>query len=154
MTEPTWAIALIEPNRDFEAHCVFIRHGFRSVLLTRRKLRKGHDIPGWRKLPKFVSWPLIPGYIFLDLRPGDRWPSAIHVRGYCGMVNDGKTRMPNDVLAEWQQRCKAGEFDDQPATIANAIRNRFHHATDPDARRALLEARFAQLINGQYAISA
>lgn len=149
MTEPTWAIALIEPNLDAIAHQAFQRHGFRSICLTYRKQLTGHNRPHWRKRADCITLPLFPGYIFVDL--GELWPRPSQIRGYCGLIDGGRKRLPSEIIECWQQRCVAGDFDDKPTTISGVIRNRFRHATDPDDRRKLLEQRFAAMIAEQYA---
>jgi hypothetical protein len=149
LTEPTWAIALCEPNRDFEVDLRLRRSGYRVVFLTYRRQLTGHNRPGWRQTSEFIGVPLLSGYLFLDLHQGQPRPDADRVAGYIGLMNDGKARLPSYTIADWQRRMYAGEFDDVRPYIPESERPRFQPATTPEERRKLFEAKFGELFAAQ-----
>ena len=154
-TEPSWAIALCEPNRDFEVDLRLRRCGYRVVFLTYRRQLTGHNRRGWRQTSDFVGVPLLSGYLFIELHEGQPYPNPETITGYCGLMRDGKARVPACTVADWQQRMFAGEFDDIRQATTQAPRQKgFQPATTPEERRKLLEARFSDMLGaGELAAS-
>lgn len=149
MTEPTWAIALCEPNRDFDVDMRLRRGGYRVVFLTYRRQLTGHNKPGWRQTSAFVGVPLLSGYLFVEMHQGQPSPNPDTITGYCGLLHDGKARVSVDAIADWQRRMYAGEFDDVRPYIAAPERVHFQPATTPEERRKILEAKFAEMLGSQ-----
>lgn len=149
MSESAWGIALCEPNRDFEVDLRLRRGGYRVVFLTYRRQLTGHNRPGWRQTSEFVGQPLLAGYLFVELHEGQPFPNAETIAGYCGLMRDGKARLPVETIVDWQRRMYAGEFDDvRPYVAVVPEVRRFQPATTPEERRKLLEAKFGQLLAG------
>lgn len=149
---PGWAVAIIEPNRDFEADRGLRRAGFRVVFLTYRKLLTGHNRTGWKRSGDFIPRPLFPGYLFLELWPEQPFPRSEQITGYAGLLDDGRKRIDAELVAEWHHRVNAGEFDDKRPERAGK-RGKFQPANDPEQRRAILEARFAEMIGGRESVA-
>lgn len=148
LSEPNWAIALCEPNRDFDVDLRLRRSGYRVVFLTYRRQLVGHNRPGWRQTGAFVGLPLLSGYLFVEMHEGQPYPNPEIIAGYCGLMRDGKARVPVDTIADWQRRMYAGEFDDVRPYVAASDVPRFQPATSPEERRKLLEAKFGKLLAG------
>lgn len=143
-----WAVAIIEPNRDFEAARVLSRDGFRIAFLTYRKLLTGHRRPGWRQACDFVPRPLFPGYLFVELWPDQPWP-RVHKAGFQGFVSAlGQPLMLEDVRIEcWKERVNAGEFDDRRPEPKAHGRAKFLPANSAEERRVLLADKFAEMLS-------
>lgn len=149
--EPSWAVAVIEPGRDEVAYRKLRSSGYRTLLLTRRRLYTGHNRKGWRRSGDFVSEPIFPGYLFVQLSPGEALPDHDLIPEYHGLIRDGRTTLPNEVVISWWLRINAGEFDDkrqQPRQVNGA---KFQPANSPEQLAAILQARFAEMIGSQYA---
>ena len=146
MNEPTWAIALCEPNRDFEVDLRLRRSGYRVVFLTYRKRLTGHSKPGWRQVSEFIGVPLLAGYLFVELHDGQPFPDPERVPGYHGLLYGGRARLPDGVIESWRGRVAAGEYDDRRPLQAIVGASKFQPANSPEERRKLLEARFAAML--------
>ena len=152
MTDRIWAIALVEPNRDFEVDLRLRRMGYRVVFLTYRRQLTGHNRSGWRQASEFIGVPLISGYLFVELHEGQPFPDPERIAGYYGLLRGGAARLPDEVVAIWATRVAAGEFDDirRPALVA-AGQPKFHPANSPEERRKLFEERFADMLSSTQA---
>lgn len=151
MTDKTdshvFAIAQVEPSRDFEVDLRLRRSGYRVVFLTYRKQLTGHNKPGWRQTCEFIGVPLISGYLFVELHEGQPFPNPERIAGYYGLMRDGKARVSSEVVASWQRRAWDGEFDDIRRPVVVAERSKFQPANSPEERRKLFEGHFAAMLN-------
>jgi hypothetical protein len=148
MTDRIWAIALVEPNRDFEVDLRLRRSGYRVVFLTYRRQLTGHNKPGWRQASDFIGVPLISGYLFVELHEGQPFPDPERINGYYGLLGGGKARLTEEVIAKWREDVNSGKYDDvrRPAVIALTGPRKFLPANSPEERRKLFEARFAAML--------
>lgn len=155
MMPPTWAVAICEPGRDFEADRNLRRYGWRTVCLSYRHRLTGHNRPGWRVASDFISRPLLSPYLFLQLWPDQEWPKRELVAGYFDLVRHGPKpiAVPEIVVRDWWQRVNAGEFDDRPPLVKDASRPKYQPANDPAERRRILEQAFAALVEPQDAVA-
>lgn len=152
MTDRIWAIALVEPNRDFEVDLRLRRSGYRVVFLTYRRQLTGHNRPGWRQTSEFIGMPLISGYLFVELHEGQPFPNPERIAGYYGLLRNGAARLSDDVVANWRDRVAAGEFDDiRRLVVVSEGRAKFQPANTPEERRKLFEERFADMLNSTQA---
>lgn len=152
MNDRPWAIAMVEPNRDFEVDLRLRRNGYRVVFLTYRRQLTGHNRPGWRQASEFIGVPLISGYLFLELHEGQPFPDPERISGYYGLLQNGKARLSDEVIASWRDRVAAGEFDDiRRLAIVPEGRSKFQPANSPEERRKLFEERFAEMLSGTQA---
>lgn len=140
-SEPAWATAIIEPNRDFEAEIRLRHDGFRVVLLAYRKRLTGHTRPGWRAKCEFVPRPLFPGYLFVELEPDQAWPK----RNGCGfvgfvMAERKPLTLPHHAVWAWKALMQTGAYDDHAPEALQP--HKFQPANDPDERRRLLGEAF------------
>jgi hypothetical protein len=146
MTEPTWAVALCEPNRDFEVDLRLRRGGYRVVFLTYRRQLTGKPRQGWNRSGEFIGLPLLQGYLFVELHEGQEYPDPERMPGYYGLLQDGKARLSDEVIDCWRRRVQAGEFDDIRRTEQPSQKTKFQPATSPEERRRLLHARFVEML--------
>jgi len=152
VSDRIWAIALVEPNRDFDVDLRLRRSGYRVVFLTYRRQLTGHNRSGWRQTSEFVGVPLIAGYLFVELHEGQPFPDPERISGYYGLLHNGAARLPSEVVDDWANRVAAGEFDDiRRLVITSEGRSKFQPANSPEERRRLFEGRFAEMLNGTQA---
>ena len=150
--QPGWAIAITEPNRDFTAEQSLRREGYRVIFLYYRKRLTGHR-GDWRKTTAFVSRPLIEGYGFVQVCPGQEWPDPARVQGFARLLFDGSkpALLDDNTVTQWQRRAQLGEWDDRaPEKPKQGVK--FKPANSEDERKALLSEFMAKL-TPQYAVA-
>lgn len=143
----SWAVAIIEPNRDEEAERALKRHGFRVVFLYWQRLLLGHR-GRWRTACDFVPTPLFPGYGFVELHPDQAWPqttmarvaSGPRVAGFMGLVRVGLEPLWIDyeTVWAWREMLRAGVFDDKRPEPKGNSKAKFAPANSEEERRRVL----------------
>lgn len=117
----TWYCITTTPSGEYRAKATLRRAGYAVYLPERRIERQHRRTKTWSEF----RLPLLPGYLFVDMAPGQRWPTLLGCDGVRGALTalDGEDESlpcqiasgPIEALMAAQM---AMEFDDTRAARA------------------------------------
>lgn len=123
-----WYVLAVNSKRETWAKENLRRNGHEVFLPTLRK-----TVPAWvqhggrrrRQGSVIVTWPLFPGYLFVNVRATTEWPSIFTTHGVKSAVGAGRPGMVRAGVVEALQAAEAAGFnelmspDELDARLAN-----------------------------------
>ena len=106
----SWAVCMVETNREKSCHMDFERMGIRAYVPLGRRLTK----PKRKKKPVQTTFCPFPGYMFVEYQSANQQSLRCkQARGFRGWLRSeqGLRKVSNDFISTMKRAQMAGDFD-------------------------------------------